>query len=352
MGVTINSTTTTIKRFSIYTLLRHFFKSTVKSIIYKYATVEWEQQNSHQTLILQGFFHTSLVYNLNALIIHQNLSNMLDIKFDIKEINFFQLKYFANKNNIDFFEMLSYSLSKGVLFSKEQKLLLNFVNSVEDKKENICSQLFQDAFASFIIGDLLDKTFLEFGATDGISLSNSFMLESKLKWKGVLAEPSPQWHKKLKKNRPNTKIITDCIWKVSGDKLKFFVSDFGVFSTIFDFKENDSTSMPGNYKSRVKNGKVVDVKTISINEVMEKEFNGVSPSYVSIDTEGSEYEILNSLDFIKYQPVVFTIEHNYSMLENKIDKLMISNGYARVFRKLTAFDAWYVRNDALETKRI
>jgi hypothetical protein len=31
---------------------------------------------------------------------------------------------------------------------------------------------------------------------------------------------------------------------------------------------------------------------------------------------------------------------------------MISNGYARVFRKLTAFDAWYVRNDALETKRI
>ena len=93
---------------------------------------------------------------------------------------------------------------------------------------------------------------------------------------------------------------------------------------------------------------VVKVKTVSINEVMETNFNGISPSYVSIDTEGSEYEILNSLDFEKYRPVVFTIEHNYTNLQNKIDALMISNDYKRVFSKLTSFDAWYIRNDAME----
>ena len=82
----------------------------------------------------------------------------------------------------------------------------------------------------------------------------------------------------------------------------------------------------------------VKVETISLNDVMDKKFNGIAPSYVSIDTEGSEYEILHSFNFEKYRPIVFTIEHNYSQLENKIDKLMISNGYARVFRKLTAFD--------------
>ena len=51
----------------------------------------------------------------------------------------------------------------------------------------------------FIIGNKFDKTFLEFGATDGLELSNSYMLENFLGWKGVLSEPSPQWHNLLKK---------------------------------------------------------------------------------------------------------------------------------------------------------
>ena len=176
------------------------------------------------------------------------------------------------------------------------------------------------------------------------------MLESHFGWTGILAEPSPQWHYELKKNRPNTEILTECIWKSSGEKLDFFVSDIGVLSTLSDFKESDISSMPGNTKRRVKNGKTIKVDTISINDVMEKNFNGQAPSYISIDTEGSEYEILKSFDFEKYQPVVFTIEHNFTNLQDKIDNLMISKGYVRVFRKITAFDAWYILNEAIQTK--
>jgi len=132
--------------------------------------------------------------------------------------------------------------------------------------------------------------------------------------------------------------------------LDFFVSDVGVLSTLVEFKYSDLSSMPGNTKIRTKDGIVVKVKTVSINEVMEKNFNGISPSYVSIDTEGSEYEILNSLDFEKYRPVVFTIEHNFTNLQNKIDALMISKGYTRVFKGLTSFDGWYVLNNAIPPK--
>ena len=274
---------------------------------------------------------------------------MLNIKFE-GEIKFFQLKQSATANNIDLFEILNSALIQKALVAEEQKLLSNFIESVRDKRNTIKSQLFQDAFASFIVGDLFDRTFLEFGATDGISLSNSFMLEKNLGWTGVLAEPSPQWHTKLKNNRPNTKILTDCIWKSSGEKLDFFVSDVGVLSTLVDFKYSDLSSMPGNTKDRIKNGKVIEVETISINDVMEKNFNGDAPSYLSIDTEGSEYEILQSLDFEKYRPVVFTIEHNFTNLEKKIYKLMISKGYTRVFRELTSFDGWYVLNDAIPIK--
>jgi len=273
---------------------------------------------------------------------------MLNINFEGNP-NLWDLLNFAIEHNIDICDLCHTALIKEVLFSEEKKLLSDFIDSLKNKSKLIRSQLLQDAFAEFIIRDRYSKTFLEFGATDGISLSNSYMLENSFKWIGVLAEPSPQWHEKLINNRPNTKILTKCIWKSSDEKLNFFVSDVGELSSINDFIHSDLSSMPGNTQARVQKGKIVEVETISINDVIESSFNGDAPSYISIDTEGSEYEILKSFDFEKYQPAVFTIEHNFTNLQHKIDKLMISKGYLRVFRKITAFDAWYVLNKAIPT---
>ena len=82
--------------------------------------------------------------------------------------------------------------------------------------------------------------------------------------------------------------------------------------------------------------------------MVEDEFNDVSPSYISVDTEGSEFEILNSFNFSKYRPAVFTIEHNYTETQKMIDELMISNDYIRVFKYLTVFDAWYISSEAMD----
>ena len=145
----------------------------------------------------------------------------------------------------------------------------------------------QDIFASFVIQNNSDNTFLEFGATDGKSLSNSYTLENELFWTGVLAEPDIQWFEALKNNRPKTKIISKCIWKTSGEKINFFSSEQGVLSTIDNFRYSDNISMPGNTQARNKSGKNYEVETISLDKVIEDEFNNISPSYISIDTEGS-----------------------------------------------------------------
>jgi len=123
---------------------------------------------------------------------------MLDINFEGNP-TLWDLLNFSNENNIDIFALMHTAIIKEALISDEMELLSNFIESLRDKSKIIKSQLLQDAFASFIVSDLFDKTFLEFGATDGLSLSNSYMLENELGWKGILAEPSPQWHKKLKK---------------------------------------------------------------------------------------------------------------------------------------------------------
>ena len=155
-------------------------------------------------------------------------------------------------------------------------------------------------------------------------------------------------HESLKKNRKNTKIITECIWKESGKQLDFFMSDIGEASTLKDFVDSDLASMPENTKLRKKGGKTISVETISLNDIVKNNFNGICPSYISIDTEGSEYEILKPFDLDKFRPKLFTIEHNHTKNESKIDDLLIPKGYVRIFRELTAFDAWYIPAEILK----
>lgn len=261
-------------------------------------------------------------------------------------VNFFQIASFAKNTNLDNKLLLQQALNQNVFDEENKELLSSFIESFH-KKKNMNSQLYQDIFASFIVESKFEKTFLEFGATDGIELSNSYILEKSFSWKGALSEPSPQWHDELKKNRKNSKIITKCIWKESGKKLDFFMSDNGAYSTINDFIDSDKVSMPKNNNLRKQKGKIICVETISLNDVINEYFNDECPSYISIDTEGSEYEILESFNFDKYRPKLFTIEHNHTENELKIDEFLISNNYRRIFRKLTAFDAWYVASEIL-----
>ena len=272
---------------------------------------------------------------------------MTKVNFNNRKVDFFSIISFVRKNNLNHSSVLEQAFQQEVLIDDNKNLLSNFISSIKNKND-IKSQLYQDVFASFVIGDKFDKTFFEFGATNGIDLSNSYMLETSLNWKGALSEPSPQWHSELKKNRPNSNIITECIWSESDKELDFFVSDVGVLSSLNDFKESDKISMPGNTSARLKNGKIVSVKTISLNQVVEKEFKFKPPSYISVDTEGSEYEILKVFDFKRFRPVVFTIEHNFTELQLKIDELMKANDYLRVFRKITTFDAWYISTEAFD----
>ena len=65
--------------------------------------------------------------------------------------------------------------------------------------------------------------------------------------------------------------------------------------------------------------------------------------YLSIDTEGSEFEIIDSLNFNKYLPKIITIEHNYKIEKrDKIYNLLIKHGYKRVFKDISNCDDWYI----------
>ncbi|MDA9807736.1 FkbM family methyltransferase, partial [Alphaproteobacteria bacterium] len=146
----------------------------------------------------------------------------------------------------------------------------------------------------------------------------------------------------LNKNRPNCKIINECIYSESGKNLDFFVSNSGVLSTIEEYRNSDIQSMPGNSKARNLSGYSTKINSISLNDVFVKYFDSSPIDYMSVDTEGSEFEILRNFDFQKFAPKIVTVEHNFTNQQQKLDDLFSSNFYIRYFREHSQFDAWYV----------
>lgn len=196
------------------------------------------------------------------------------------------------------------------------------------------SQLGQDIFALAASNLKRGGYFVEFGATNGISLSNTWLLEKKFGWTGLLAEPARVWHRDLTAAR-NAQISFSCIWKTTGERLEF--SESAELSTITRF-----ASLDGHKKAR-KTSKKYLVETVSLLDFLDFHNAPRSIDFLSIDTEGSEYEILSSFDFSKYEFGSITVEHNNTSQREKIFNLLTSKGYKRFDSLDTKFDDWYLK---------
>lgn len=67
--------------------------------------------------------------------------------------------------------------------------------------------------------------------------------------------------------------------------------------------------------------------------------------YISIDTEGSEFDILNSFNFKKYRFRIITCEVFSN--KKKIHNLLSKNGYTQIFSDLSGFDNWYINKSSM-----
>jgi len=187
--------------------------------------------------------------------------------------------------------------------------LENFLRYAIANYQDSHAQLFQDLLALSLTGEKRGGFFVEFGAADGKFLSNSYLLETKFGWNGILAEPSKAWHDQLTKNR-QCRIDSRCVWTTSGEMLKFSESASNDISTISAFKGADNLDRSDSVE--------YDVETISLNDLLETHGAPKDFDYLSIDTEGSECTILSSLDFAKWQPRIITVEHNYTSARDDI----------------------------------
>jgi FkbM family methyltransferase len=198
------------------------------------------------------------------------------------------------------------------------------------------SQLRQDFFVLSQLKFKKNGYFVEFGATNGMDLSNTYLLENEFGWDGILAEPAKCWHDDLEKNR-NCHIDTRCVWNESNLLLKFNEVYSAEFSTIEKFSFSDR------HMEERKTGEIYEVETVSLLGLLENYNAPEKIDYLSIDTEGSEYEILRNFDFDKYTFQIITCEHNYGPIREEIHELLYSKGYVRLLEDVSHIDDWYVK---------
>jgi len=164
-----------------------------------------------------------------------------------------------------------------------------------------------------------DGFFVDIGAHDGITLSNTYIFEQ-LGWKGICVEPQPDVFISLKSS-----CKCDCynvaISSKSREKAEFFQVGADVLSGLNEGMTEERKKWTENYGGK---GKIINVRTITFNELMEKYPQKKHIDLLSIDVEGHDIEILKTIDFKRYSFGFLTIEKNDS---DKIIEHMRQNGY-------------------------
>ena len=202
------------------------------------------------------------------------------------------------------------------------------------------AQVFQDLWVLYELGMPETGYFVEFGAANGTTMSNSFMLERHLGWEGILSEPFPEFHDRIRAAR-KCHFTDKAVYSETGRVLEFSGATRPMFSRL----EAPGTEETAVHDIEVKTS--FPVETITLNDLLDSFDAPAVIDYISVDTEGTELDILRAFDFGPRRVRAFTIEHNYTPMREEIAAILAPQGYVRRFPGLSRFDDWYLHESEL-----
>ena len=185
--------------------------------------------------------------------------------------------------------------------------------------------------------------FVDIGASDGLIANNTFLLEKFYKWDGICVDPNPVFLQSLMNSRDSF-VSTLCVYNETGKILPFkFCADNSKFYG-WNFRSG-LTQHVGNINPEIDKSFVeMNVLTITLTDLLDLYKAPTNICYISLDTEGSEYEILKSFDFEKYYVKCWTIESEDNETRELIYKLMMQKGYIQFTDYDTRNEDWYFKN--------
>ncbi|WP_162240580.1 FkbM family methyltransferase [Methylobacterium sp. Leaf108] len=166
------------------------------------------------------------------------------------------------------------------------------------------SHVGQDQWVTEVYRGLRGGYFLEFGAFDGVTTSNTVYLEKELGWNGICVEANPRYYKSVCANR--SCITVNCaLWPES--RICLDLEDAHGLSKLLAVDSINSTSLT---RESISKG-IVSVDTLHPIELLDRFGAPAEIHYMSLDIEGAELQVLEAFDFYRYSFGLVSVEHNF-----------------------------------------
>lgn len=273
--------------------------------------------------------------------------------------------------------ILSYLQSKSQSRQHDDSLLdqLLLLSLIEQLTGQYKSQLGQDVFALAMSGFRRGGYFVEVGAHHGEGLSNTWLLETRYDWDGLLVEPYPIHLSSLEARRAT--LIKKAAWKRSGETLQFHATKDAALASLATVAQNPPVAnAPALWRQLGRTLKspsairdalfptarvakhdrndfdVQTVETMTLDDILAANGAPAKIDFISIDVEGAELDVLEGLDLEKWDVQALTLEHdNDSTRIAEFDRCLGRYGYVRAFDVVSDFDGYYVKPATLAAWR-
>jgi FkbM family methyltransferase len=154
-------------------------------------------------------------------------------------------------------------------------------------------------------------SFVDVGANDGITWSNTLVLEEGYGWNGLCIEPHPEAFEKLDTNRQSECLnmgVSDVDEELEFCKIDGYSEMLSGFTKFYCEKHKERVEA----ETKEHDDKVsyINIPSKKLSEVLaERKVTHVN--YLSIDTEGSELQVLKGADLEKNTIDLISCEDNY-----------------------------------------
>jgi FkbM family methyltransferase len=159
------------------------------------------------------------------------------------------------------------------------------------------SQIGQDVAVGEHFGWRRGGYFVDVGASDGTTISNTLQLERELGWRGICVEPLPIAAWALRQARR-----CHCVEAAA-------FSAEGVSSLAVCGELSGLAAYIDRWPEALRGGRL-DVRTRTLTSILREYEAPRYIEYLSIDTEGSELEVLRGIDWAWWSFGYITLEHN------------------------------------------
>lgn len=182
--------------------------------------------------------------------------------------------------------------------------------------------------------DMQGGVFIDIGAHNGVTFNNTLFFEKDLGWTGLCIEPIPEVFQQLSANR-KCKCVQGCISNSAKHQLFFRAATPAINSEMLSglVKTYDPIHYQRLVTEVAQTGGQLQVLTVNcfvLNDLL-KHNNINHVNYLSIDTEGSEYKILKSIDYNQFLIDVISVDDAY--YDSRLIPLMEEKGF-KLFKRV------------------